>query len=313
MTILTSRSIAQICDFYPKNDKHIIFENDCRNFKPIDYSGLGYGSIVYVPTSCLDIWIEHMVEDIRELEIKIILVTGGSVVGAPREISEIFEMDVYNLLKPILIAWFTQNLDVPRIRNLHSIPIGLDFHHLVKSRDERKFFKWLGPEQTISQQNNDLIDIQKRILPWEDRLDKAFCFFQFQLFERHDRDRYVAQEELPPDNEMLVYAEKRQERLETWNEMIKYKYIISPHGQGLDCYRTWESIELGCVPVVKKSSLSESGLYTKLPVLVLDSWRDFLDPAIRQEKVDKIQIYLNNPPKKTLEYWIGRLEQSRYK
>ena len=312
MTTLTSRAIAQICDFYPKNDEHILFENDCRNFKPIDYSGLQYGSIVYVPTSCLGIWIKHMLKHIRDSEIKIILVTGGSVFGAPREVSTIFKMDVYNILQPILLAWFTQNLDVPTI-GMYPIPLGLDFHHLVKPWEQRNFFKWLGPERSISNQNKDLIDTQNRALPWKDRLDKAYCFFQFQLFERHGRDRYVAQEELPPDNEMMVYAEKRHERIETWNEMIKYKYIISPHGNGLDCYRTWESIELGCIPVVKKSSLSESGLYTKLPVLVLDSWRDFLDPAIRQEKVDKIQMYINNPPKKTLEYWIGRLEQSRYK
>ena len=32
--------------------------------------------------------------------------------------------------------------------------------------------------------------------------------------------------------------------------MIKYTFILSPAGIGLDCHRTWEALCLGCIPIV---------------------------------------------------------------
>ena len=50
-------------------------------------------------------------------------------------------------------------------------------------------------------------------------------------------------------------------RLE-WNDYIKemstYKYVLSPSGCGEDCHRIWESLYLGCIPIVLKTDV----LYT---------------------------------------------------
>ena len=53
---------------------------------------------------------------------------------------------------------------------------------------------------------------------------------------------------------------------------IQYKFMISPHGIGLDCYRTWEALFLGMIPVVKTSSLDP--IYRGLPVLIVKEWED---------------------------------------
>lgn len=50
------------------------------------------------------------------------------------------------------------------------------------------------------------------------------------------------------------------------------KFVISPFGKGLDCYRTWESLYLGAYVIVKSSSLDE--MYKDLPVLIVNSWED---------------------------------------
>ncbi|KAJ3101351.1 hypothetical protein HK100_004556 [Physocladia obscura] len=52
----------------------------------------------------------------------------------------------------------------------------------------------------------------------------------------------------------------------------KSRFVISPHGHGLDCYRTYEALFMNVIPIVKTSTLDP--LYEKLPVLILKEWED---------------------------------------
>jgi hypothetical protein len=52
--------------------------------------------------------------------------------------------------------------------------------------------------------------------------------------------------------------------------MARHKFILSPHGMGLDCYRTYESLMLGSYPIVKTSTLDY--LYKDLPVVIVPRW-----------------------------------------
>ena len=57
--------------------------------------------------------------------------------------------------------------------------------------------------------------------------------------------------------------------LPTFYRMISMgRFVVSPHGCGLDCYRTYEALYLGSYPVV----LDE--MYSDLPVLIVKSWSD---------------------------------------
>ncbi len=58
-------------------------------------------------------------------------------------------------------------------------------------------------------------------------------------------------------------------------EIIKYRYIASPPGNGPDCHRTWEAIALGVTPVLLKSTLSLQFQRQRHPVIVLDDAADF--------------------------------------
>ena len=86
--------------------------------------------------------------------------------------------------------------------------------------------------------------------------------------------------------------------------MIQYKYVISPHGNGLDCHRTWEALVLGCIPIMKSSPLDP--LFEGLPVLIVKEWSD-----IRQELLDNFQGNNSNLEKLELSYWIQ--EFNKYK
>ena len=55
------------------------------------------------------------------------------------------------------------------------------------------------------------------------------------------------------------------------NEMSKYKFCISPRGNGIDCYRTWEALYIGCIPIVEKHE--EIYTYFKdLPLLWVENY-----------------------------------------
>ena len=54
--------------------------------------------------------------------------------------------------------------------------------------------------------------------------------------------------------------------------MIKYRFIISPHGNGLDCHRTWEALALGCYPIIKSSPLD--CMFEGLPVIIVNNWNE---------------------------------------
>lgn len=57
-----------------------------------------------------------------------------------------------------------------------------------------------------------------------------------------------------------------------YRRMSRSRFVVSPHGVGLDSYRTYEALYLGSYPIVKKSSLDE--MYKGLPVLIVDSWSE---------------------------------------
>jgi hypothetical protein len=60
--------------------------------------------------------------------------------------------------------------------------------------------------------------------------------------------------------------------LDLYRDIARHKFILSPHGVGLDCYRTYETLFLGSYPIVKTSTLDY--IYKNLPVLIVKRWED---------------------------------------
>lgn len=47
---------------------------------------------------------------------------------------------------------------------------------------------------------------------------------------------------------------------------------MSPPGAGLDCYRTYETLSLGSIPIVLSSQLDV--IFNDLPVLIVQQWSE---------------------------------------
>jgi len=85
----------------------------------------------------------------------------------------------------------------------------------------------------------------------------------------------------------------------------KYKYIISPPGNGVDCHRNWEAIYLGCVPIVLKSHFTEN-IYKKLPVLIVDDYSELNENKLNNSYDNLINKSIDSS---YIEYWKIKLNK----
>jgi len=96
--------------------------------------------------------------------------------------------------------------------------------------------------------------------------------------------------------------------IKCYDEMRKYKFILSPAGAGIDCHRTWEALYIGCIPIVLNSIISD--LYQDLPIVVVNDWsiltKQFLEEKYKEiEKNKKENKY--NLSKLYLNYWTDKI------
>ena len=61
--------------------------------------------------------------------------------------------------------------------------------------------------------------------------------------------------------------------------LSQFHFVLSPPGNGLDCFRTWDALAVGTVPIVKRQGPMDR-MYDKLPVLLVDKWDDVTLPLL---------------------------------
>jgi hypothetical protein len=72
----------------------------------------------------------------------------------------------------------------------------------------------------------------------------------------------------------------------------KYLFGFSPPGNGMDCYRTYEYLLLGVIPIVPDLPINWGGLFDDLPVLVLE---DYNRNRTRGEYLVAMRDYIASP------------------
>ena len=56
-------------------------------------------------------------------------------------------------------------------------------------------------------------------------------------------------------------------------QLKKFKFCISPEGNGIDCYRTWEALYMKTIPICKRSIMIEE--FAKVfPIYIIDDWSE---------------------------------------
>lgn len=274
--------------------------------------------VLFVNTTNLKDFVENTLPSIQT---PFTLVTGGSDLTVPFHVKESAKAIFKN---PKVIKWFATNC-VNKVGKLEYLPLGLDYGSRVtgcKRVNEADLTEgmtviardtsleasgwiqvgnaFIPPNATVSEYSysEQEEDIQ-RYRCTEDR--KPICYANFHFFtdSLYGRDREEAIREIP--SECVEYEKERLPRRNLYERMSQYKYVISPFGNGVDCYRTWEALAVGCIPIVRSSGLD--GLFEGLPVMIVKKWSDVTREALDTFIPDKSQI-----DKLKLEYWLARIK-----
>ena len=270
---VASRSITNVCNHRTINPRTSSSE------VPLTFPTT-IGESIYINPEALN---NFIVNYLPKLTMPFILVSGDSDATIPSD----FQNESSHILNhPLLICWYAQNCVSPS-EKLKQIPIGLDFHTLASRTVE-----W-GPRQSVESQTSDILRLRSTSAK---RLNKCYANFQFLMTTRYATDRHDAMANISSD--LVFYEPVKIPRIRCWENMVKYKYVISPHGNGLDCHRTWEALALGCIPVVKTSPLDP--LFRGLPVMIVHDWKD-----ITQELLDTFVPDYDEISKLELSHWCN--------
>jgi hypothetical protein len=268
---VASRSFLFACDHHIDNP-----ESESRRI-PSSFPKKA-GESVYCHPRALENFIANY---LPKIEYPFVLVSGDSDLTVPTDVQS--QSDLI-LNHPFLLCWYSQNCVQPS-EKLKQLPIGLDFHTLAKGDH-----LW-GSQQTLESQEQAILSLQ---ICEPIKQKKCFGNFQFLMNTRYGLDRKLAIAQIP--SALMYYQPFKTTRKSSWGQMIRYRYVISPHGNGLDCHRTWEAIAMGCIPIVKTSPLDP--LFEGLPVLIVKEWSDITQELLNTFEPNKTQMN-----KIRLDYW----------
>ena len=171
-----------------------------------------------------------------------------------------------------LVAWFAQNVEFEHPK-LINFPIGMVVHPTM-----RKYFSrepvFFGDKKKLLYGNFGFTH-PERIQVKELFQKTSFC----KIAEKMPLEKYL-------------------------QEMRQYKFVLSPRGNGWDCYRTWEILASGAIPVVQAGPFDQ--LYKDLPVLIVENWED-ITPEFLKHKWRELSQQSYNTEKNYVDYWVDSI------
>ena len=292
-----SRGLALLCD----HNGGLSFVREQRGGQPslpLDpsrYAGVRDGDLVWTRATALAEFLDTVVPHI---EARFVLLSGDEDWSIPGDFARAAELCASDKL----LCWFAQNFDgVDPSGKIKPLPIGLDFHTISNRR------RWGHPLATPREQELELEELQTSMLPNEQRWTRVHADFHFNRHARsimgESRDSVEA---VLRANPLIEFQAEKIPRLDLWREKTRYAFVVSPHGNGLDCHRTWESLALGNIVIVKRSPLDP--LYAGLPVVSVNQWDEITAENLRDWQRHYARAFSEPGLRERLtnRYWIDR-------
>jgi hypothetical protein len=273
------------------------------------------GDIVHVKAELLPAFLRYV---FPRVGVPIVLVTGDSdyaPVGKHRDI----------LNDERIVHWFAQNCDVPfRHRKLTRIPIGIDNPVYTKLEKRIGFLvDMLARKSPVdpTMSRNDMGD-QKHLLSVADQIQrevsqkpaKALCTFHMnqKLVPNFQNipDRLEAYQVLR-DNPECYFVARRLLQDECWRLHADFAFEVSPRGNGLDCFRTWEALVLNTIPIVKTTTLDPLFADENFPVVVVHSYAEITTEALSRWKAEMQDLFTPEMKRRlTNDYWLEKIRST---
>tara|TARA_A100001015_G_C15025536_1_gene730292 strand:+ start:628 stop:1497 length:870 start_codon:yes stop_codon:yes gene_type:complete len=223
--------------------------------------------VIFVKADLLEIYFKIIHPKIKN---RYILITHNS----DREISN----KEINLADEKIIKWFAQNLTVSSNENIFFLPIGLENLRRLK-HGRKKWFK----KRTYKK--------SKYILSSFNKLTN--------FGERSGIAKNL-------DNNLIEFKEYPSTS-SYFNDLIEFKFVICPPGNGFDTHRVWESLILRTVPIHKLNKFTSILKNNGVPGLYIQNWEDL--NSYTKNQLDEYYYNFNREDFEkfsSYEYWISK-------
>ena len=248
----------------------------------------------YMNKPCTETDLDVFAENIDKLDKDCILVSAIGARPIPSSLNEKSFNKIINCDK--ILVWYTQNYDGTVVHDkLKHYPLGFPIvsRFLVGNKETTiTNMLRLREEYAFKKENKIFSDVHLIVRPGPG-------------IERKE----IKKELCGKTCDHLVMLNERINVKNIHELYAKYKFVISTHGIGLDCYRTWEVFMLGGIVITKHSPLD--GMYSDLPVIFVDNWSDVLDPVKLNEWSSQVEHLISDEnilPKMKRNYWIKNID-----
>jgi hypothetical protein len=314
---VSSRGLLKSCSFHSNNPKSGCNTDNQYLLDMISSSNMFDGMTIYVCSELLNYFILFILPDIRH---KFILVSGDSDLISPCESIEEESLFLSLINNNNLIKWFSQNITINSLFNNNNnlikwfsqditinslfnnkiiqLPIGLDYHTFMRD----PFTSWnhtKGVKYLPIQQENMIHDCKINSNPFSKRQIKIYANFNF--YNDRFKDRINIQTSIPKN--LLHLINKPIPRIEYFKDIIQFAFVISPYGNGLDCHRTWETLCLGSIPIVRATVFSK--MFENLPVLIVNEWTD-INKELLENTITEFTSKVFDYNKLRLKFWTDQ-------
>ena len=187
---------------------------------------------------------------------------------------------LYNKKPECISKWFSINVDYEN-DNLIPIPLGLANDYSPKNIMKQDFNK-------ITKNN--------------DKSEKLYLNFQKNTNLKERKALLKKFEEIH-----WAVTEKPNQEIDTYlHNLNKYKFTLSPWGNGYDTHRFWEAIYAGSIPVTKKHITYKSS--EGLPVIQLSDYKSISMERLLKEA--ELVIGDSTLDKLNIDYWLKKIKNN---
>jgi hypothetical protein len=233
------------------------------------------GDVIFVQVDKLGTFFGHIHPHIRY---PYVLVSHNGDLSTPHPFAKYLD-------DPKLLAWFGQNVEDYQHPKLISIPIGIRNHHL-------------------SLEVKGLVDIYTA---QKNEMERDHLLYLNFAVETHVPERSLVLKlfkDMP-----FCFATGRKNYQDYLIDLVHSKFVLSPRGYGVDCFRTWEALYMGAIPIVKTSALDP--LYEGLPVLIVNDWTEITEEFLHEkwEEMNRKEYHLE---KLYADYWLALIASYKH-
>ena len=220
-------------------------------------------------------------------------------------ISDVNVFDVcHNVMKIYVENWGDNFVST----KIHPIPIGFNSStlYLLNQYLEKEF-----------KENNKEKEFKE---------NKISCNFQYNLLDNLEKcnsgllpDRKellnIVENICKQDNISCFVLNEREDFENYLKNYKKYKFTLTPYGNGMDCHRTWEALLMKTIPIIKTGPLDFLYKYYDLPILIINDWNEL--NFITEEKLDtyydSLYSKFKNIEKMNVEYFLNYKNNNYFK